>query len=336
LAGYLFLKKLLLIRTGGTIAMEVDCEQKSSTLGWSDVLLHEIPELNSLAELVVLQLMQEDSSNINHSHWTMMANTIWNHYYQYDGFVILHGTDTMAYTASALSFSLRNLNKPVILTGSQLPIAQMRSDARRNLINAIELATMEIPEVAICFNDYLYRGNRSTKMSIGDFDAFASPNYPPLAEVGIQIKLKSSMEHFSENPEFKGRFSDELLHIKLHPNLRPSFLDCINLNEIRAIVVEAFGSGNFPIHGDYSFLPFLERCAQKNIIVLIASQAPYDSVDLGIYEAGRMAKKLGALSACDMTVEASVTKLMHLMGNYTNPETIKKLLNESIAGEITL
>ena len=329
------MKKLLLVRTGGTIEMEVDRKDEAGTQDWSDVLLHQIPELASIAELEVIQLMQQDSSNMNALHWIQLVSTIQKHYTAYDGFVILHGTDTMAYTASALSFGLQQIAKPVILTGSQLPISRLRSDARRNLVNAIELATLDIPEVCICFNDFLYRGNRSTKMSIGDFDAFASPNYPPLAEIGIQINVQSSLSPQKQQPDFFQTFSDDLAHIKLYPNLRPEFLRCINLDDIRAVVIEAFGSGNFPIRGTYSLIPFLERCAKKNVLILIASQAPFDSVDLSIYKAGRIAKNLGAISAADMTVEACITKLMHLLALKNEPDSIKQKLTQSLAGEIT-
>lgn len=175
------MKKILLIQTGGTIAMnakgagvELDPER------WSKVLYEEIPELNEIAEIITFPLFFEDSSDLNSWHWVKLASCIDEKYDEFDGFVILHGTDTMAYSASALSFGLKNLGKPVIFTGSQLPMSTIRSDARRNLVNAIELATMDFKEVGICFNDALYRGNRATKLSIGDFDAFGTPNFSPL------------------------------------------------------------------------------------------------------------------------------------------------------------
>ena len=196
------MKKIMLIQTGGTIAMAFDQAENDSIHGWSDVISNEVPELKSIADIDMHHLFLEDSSNINHTHWSKLALLIKKYYGNYDGFIILHGTDTMAYTASALSFCLQNIQKPVILTGSQVPMAQLRSDARRNLVNAVEMATMDINEVAICFNDYLFRGNRSTKTSIGDFDAFTSPNYPPLAEIGISIEQKKKEKKTGGNPRW--------------------------------------------------------------------------------------------------------------------------------------
>lgn len=302
---------------------------------WTDVLYKEIPQLSEIAEIELKELFFEDSSDINRTHWSTLISFIGKHYEGYDGFVILHGTDTMAYTASALSFGLQHLKKPVILTGSQVPMSNIRSDARRNLINAIEMATLNIPEVAICFNDYIFRGNRATKTSIGDFDAFASPNYPPLAEIGLDIELNNARPHSGQSLKISTTFSDELFLLKLYPNLDPAFLDRIDLQGIRALVIEAFGSGNFPITGSYSLRPFLEKCIEQNITLAITSQTVYDAVALETYESGRKALKLGALSAKDMTTEATLTKMMYLLGNETSSENIKSLFQKNLAGELT-
>lgn len=154
---------------------------------WSDTLVERVPQLGELAQIQTLPLFFEDSSDLNHTHWVQLAECINSHYDEFDGFVVLHGTDTMAYTTSALSYAFQNLGKPVIFTGSQVPLSSIRSDARRNLINSIEMATSNLQEVAICFNDHVYRGNRATKLSIGDFDAFGSPNLDPLATIGLEI-----------------------------------------------------------------------------------------------------------------------------------------------------
>jgi len=330
------MKNILLLQTGGTIAMEIDESAYDDNNGWSDVLSREIPELSTLANIEVKELFLEDSSNINHHQWSRLSGEIILNYNQYDGFVILHGTDTMAYTASALSFCLQGLDKPVVLTGSQLPIAQLRSDARRNLINAIEMATLPIPEVCICFNDHLFRGNRSTKMSIGDFDAFASPNFPVLAEIGIHIERKHQPLPNTRQQFKTDCFCDDIVVLKIHPNLKDSFLRCIDLSKTRLVILETFGSGNFPLKGDYNLLPFLEACKEKDVLMLIASQAPYDSVDLKKYESGRAAKKLGAISARDMTIETCITKAMFLLNQHSEAGTITSLLNKNIAGEITI
>lgn len=330
------MKNILLLQTGGTIAMKSEPggpELDPDT--WSDLLHREIPELSEIARLEVDKVFFEDSSDVNRRHWKVLAEAIYERYDVYDGFVILHGTDTMAYTTSALSFALRDLSKPVIFTGSQVPMSQIRSDARRNLVNSVELATHPIPEIAIAFNDHLYRGNRSTKMSIGDFDAFASPNYPLLAEIGLDIKLSkhhirpASPGELQCNPVF-----DDALHvIRVHPNLHPRFLECIDLNSARAIIVEAFGSGNMPMKGDYNLMPFIEKCRDHGLHVIITSQAAYDAVDLTQYASGRAALQLGALSAGEMTMEATITKTMHLLATAGSEEEFRNLFTGDLAGE---
>lgn len=329
------MKKILLIQTGGTIAMNakgagVELDPDS----WSKVLYKEIPELSEIAEVTTFPLFFEDSSDLNASHWMQLAGCIEDKYEIYDGFVILHGTDTMAYSASELSFGLRNLGKPVIFTGSQLPMSTIRSDARRNLVNAIELATMDFKEVGICFNDALYRGNRATKMSIGDFDAFGSPNFSPLADIGIQIETRVSEQFGSGKFENKADYSDEVFVLTAHPNLNPQLLDGLNLNKIRAVILRAFGSGNFCVKGDKSLLPFLDKCRDAGVIVAIVSQADFDSVDLTQYTAGRAALKHGAISGNDLTLEAALTKLMFLLAHYDSKTDIEELFQRSIVGEL--
>ncbi|PWN07206.1 asparaginase [Rhodohalobacter mucosus] len=329
------MKNILLLQTGGTIAMHID--QGESELNpdrWGELLCREIPELEDIARIEIRKVFFEDSSDINHTHWATLCRTIADHYENYDGFVVLHGTDTMAYTASALSFGLQGLTKPVIMTGSQVPMSNIRSDARRNLVNAIELATHPIPEVAVCFNDHLFRGNRSTKMSIGDFDAFASPNFPPLAEIGIDIRLASNLIRLSESSlSCMPEFSDSVAVIKLHPSLKPDLLMSMDFSGLRAVIIEAFGSGNMPIKGLYNMLPFIELCRSKNIHVIITSQASHDSVDLSLYRSGREAQKLGAIGAGDMTMEAAVTKSMHLLSFALAENDFKLQFERSIAGE---
>ena len=303
---------------------------------WTDVLYREMPELSKIAEIDIQNAFFEDSSDINHYHWKELSEQIDQNFDAYDGFVILHGTDTMAYTASALSFALQGITKPVIMTGSQVPMSNIRSDARRNLINSIELATYEIHEVAICFNDHLYRGNRCTKMSIGDFDAFASPNYPPLAEVGIEIKISENLlKNHSNERTYHPNFDDAVQVIKIHPGLNPKLLEYIDLAETKAVILEAFGSGNIPSKGAYNLLPFVEKCLENNCHVLVTSQAAYDAVDLTHYASGKALKKLGAVSAGEMTIEATLTKTMHLLGRGLSKSEFIDTFQRSIAGERT-
>jgi len=276
----------------------------------------------------------EDSSDINLTHWTELSTIIDHAMDQYDGFVVLHGTDTMAYTASALSFALRNLKKPVILTGSQVPMSNIRSDARRNLVNAVELATCELNEVAICFNDHLYRGNRTTKMSINDFDAFTSPNYPALAEIGININISSKDRASGKEPyHIVPHFSDAIHFLKLYPSLNPELLEHINLKQIKAIIVEAYGIGNIPIKNRYNLLPFIEKCLNHDCHVIIASQVAYDSVDLSVYESGRILARMGCVSAGEMTLEATLTKTMHLISITESISDFNELFMKNLSGE---
>ncbi len=297
-------------------------------------LLHkEMPELSEIADVSTEQIFFEDSSDITPDHWQKLSHHIHRQYDTYDGFVVLHGTDTMAYTASALSFSLINVGKPIIFTGSQVPMSNIRSDAHRNVINSVELATHPVYDVAICFNDRLYRGNRCSKMSIGDFDAFSSPNYPVLAEVGIEIDLKHKYTK-PDNTLYCNPLFDNSIHvIKLYPGLNPAMLNCLDMARTKAVILEAFGSGNFPVENDYSLLPFIESCKTSGCQVIITSQAAYDSVDLNQYKSGRAAKSLGALSAGDMTMEATITKTMYLLGCGLADEDFKLQFEQNTAGE---
>ncbi len=302
---------------------------------WSGTLVDRVPELQELAEIQTFPLFFEDSSDLNSLHWKELALCIQSNYEKYDGFVILHGTDTMAYTASALSFALMNLAKPVVLTGSQVPLSSIRSDARRNLINSVEMATTDLQEVAICFNDHVYRGNRATKLSIGDFDAFGSPNFPLLAEIGLNIELNVEAKKLLPSFHVQPKFDNSLLVLTVFPSLNTDFLMRLDLSKLKALIVRSFGSGNFPMKGEFNLLPFLEKCAEHNVIVVFVSQADYDAVNLSKYPAGRKALEAGAISGADMTLEAALTKMMWLLGNYEDIEVIKKLYQKDLAGELT-
>jgi L-asparaginase len=329
-------KSVLILQTGGTIAMDI--QGNAHTLDpavWESLINDEIPELRQLANIDLIQVFSEDSSDVNHTHWQLLIETIADHYDQYDGFVILHGTDTMAYTASALSFGLQQLQKPVLLTGSQVPMKSIRSDARRNLVNAIEMATQEMNEVAICFNDHIFRGNRATKMSIGDFDAFASPNFPALAEIGLHMQHNFSWDIQNQSLKIYPDFDSNLFTVKVFPDLNPEWLQALPVASMNGVIIEAFGSGNVPTKGSASLLPFIERCAAEDTLVVITSQAAYDAVELDKYQNGRLIKDAGAISAFDMTYEAATTKLMHLFGRGLTLAQVKDQFHKSIAGEIT-
>jgi L-asparaginase len=335
---YDLMKRILIIQTGGTIAMQIkDSAGYTETSPHpSDFLESRIPELSGIAQIEIIDLFFKDSSDMNPADWITLAQTIHENYASFDGFVILHGTDTMAYTASALSFCLNNLGKPVILTGSQIPMAVIRSDASRNLINAIEMATMPLNEVAICFNDHIFRGNRSTKSSAGDFDAFSSPNHPPLADIGLNISLNYQITPSTVKFGITPGFDDRVFLIRLFPGLNPDHLMKLIGPDIRAIIIEAFGCGNFPGTGRHSLLPFFEKCLEQDILLVIGSQALQDAADLSKYESGQMAQSMGIISAGDMTTEASVTKMMYLLAMHDNHLAVRDLYNRAIAGEISV
>jgi L-asparaginase len=340
------MKYVLLIQTGGTIAMDITegSNPRLDAAKGNDIIYQKIPELSEIAQIETVCPFFADSSDVSHNEWALLIECIAEHYNAYDGFVILHGTDTMAYTSSALSFGLQNLGKPVIMTGSQVPMANLRSDARRNLINAIEMATLPLSEVGICFNDFIYRGNRSTKMSIGDFDAFASPNYPPLAEIGLDIKINNTQPRGagqaspaaqSEDLRFSTAFSTAVFLLKIYPGMQAEVLHALNLGSIRALIIESFGSGNFPLSGETELLSFFEKCIDAGILLIFTSQAAYDAVDLSKYESGRAAAERGAISAGDMTTEATLTKIMYLLEHCASTEELKNNIQTNIAGELT-
>lgn len=332
------MEKILLIQTGGTIVMRAGASQATRIdPNISDrILLESMPELSQIARIEILNLFSEDSSNIEIKHWKVMAETIKKYYADFDGFVILHGTDTMAYTASALSFCLNHLGKPVVMTGSQVPLMSIRSDARRNLVNAVEVATLHFNEVVICFNDKVFRGNRTTKMNIGDFDAFDSPNFEPLAKIGLSIETKFESFDTTAPFEISPDFNDDVFLLKIFPGLRPEMYSRLIDIHPGVVVIEGFGCGNIPVTGAKSMLPFLESCRDKGILVVMRSQADYDSVDLSKYESGRMARELGVIGAGDMTTEAAVAKMMYLLQNIEDSNDIPHQFTRPLAGEITV
>ncbi len=284
-----------------------------------------------------------DSSNIDPGVWVRMAGIIEERYDDFDGFVVLHGTDTMAYSASALSFMLENLNKPVIFTGSQLPIGLLRTDGKENLINAIEIAAAKdngaaaVPEVCIYFDNKLSRGNRTTKLSAEHFDAFNSPNYPFIAEVGLHLKYnRNHIALPKKNSKLivNKVFNTNVAILKLFPGITRNLVQAIiNTKGLKGLIIETFGSGNAPTY-DW-FLEELLRFIKKGGIILNVTQCHGGSVEMGLYETSRQMLSAGVVSGKDITSEASVTKLMYLLGKYTSREDVIKGLNRSLAGEIS-
>jgi L-asparaginase len=308
------------------------------------LILEHLPTLKNLAlELTVVSFERPiDSSNMMPEHWQVLGKIISQNYETHDGFVVLHGTDTMAYTASALSFMLDGLAKPVIFTGAQLPISEARSDARENLITALDLASARqdgrplVPEVCIYFDYELLRGNRSKKVESMQFDAFDSGNYPPLAKAGVKIDYNFSViRNIPAKAELNLRWKIDtnITVIKLFPGIPIPIIETVlHTPGLKALILETYGSGNAPT--SVPLLKALKAAIDKGIIVLNISQCPGGMVLQGKYETSRELQQIGVIGGADMTTEAALTKLMLLLGECGAEET-KRLLPRSLAGELT-
>jgi L-asparaginase len=337
-------RQVLIIYTGGTIGMVKD--HTSSALQAFDFtqILENIPELNQLGcEIETISFQNPiDSSNMDTTYYIGIAEIIEKNYETYDGFVVLTGSDTMAYVSSALSFMLENLQKPVIFTGSQLPIGYLRTDAKENLITSIEIASAYngeepiISEVCLYFEYKLYRANRTTKLSASQFEAFSSMNYPPLAESGVHLNFNQNLLLKSEHNELivRKNLVTDIVVLKLFPGIPPQMVESmLNIPNLKGVILETFGAGNAPTK-DW-FIDLLSEAINKGIHIVNVTQCAAGSVLMGHYETSRLLKEIGIIGGKDITTESAIAKMMYLLGVGLTKEEFVQYYQQSLRGEIT-
>lgn len=334
-------KRVLIINTGGTIGMKNTEKGYTPVPGFLREAMSQIADMHR-EDFPIWELYEMspllDSSNMSVEEWNAIARVIYDNYSCYDGFVVLHGTDTMAYTASALSFILGGLNKPIVLTGSQIPLSEIRSDGRDNLITSVLIAAQGVAkEVCLYFSGRLLRGNRAMKMSADQLVAFDSPNYPHLAEVGISIKYNTGAL-LQPKPKavisYRPFANVPIGVLKIFPGMQFGLFEEIMTEKLSGIVLETFGAGNIPMGGG-DLLPIIKKAFGAGSVITVCSQCPGGTVSLGAYETSSKLKSAGAVSGMDMTTEAAVAKLYHLFSEGLTKGQIKRLMEKDLAGELS-
>ncbi|WP_127846543.1 asparaginase [Psychroflexus aestuariivivens] len=338
------ISNILLIYTGGTIGMIKDPESGTLKAFNFNELLSNIPELKLLDHNISTTSFEEpiDSSDMNIQHYINLVEIIENNYEEYDGFVVLHGSDTMSYTASVISFMFENLTKPIIFTGSQLPIGDLRTDAKENLITSIQLAGFKrnhhplIQEVGLYFEYKLYRANRTTKINSEHFEAFESLNFPPLAESGVNLKINET-NLLKSNRRKKvivhKELSDDILIVKIFPGINRSTLEqLLGIKNLRGIILETFGSGNTKT--DDWFIDLLKETINRGVHIINVTQCIGGSVEMGKYATSEKLKEIGVISGKDITTEAAVGKMMYLLAKNLGPNVFKTIFETSLRGEM--
>jgi len=333
-------KRVYIAYTGGTIGMTLTKDGYSPTPGFLKIQMENILELKNglMPEYTINEYNPLlDSASMTPNKWVAIAQDIADNYHDYDGFVVLHGTDTMAYTASALSFMLEGLKKPVIITGSQIPICEIRNDARGNLITAILIAgNYNIPEVCLYFGDRLLRGNRTVKVSADQLNAFDSPNFAPLGTVGVDIKINWDLMHRNKKEKLTihGFAQHSIGTLRLFPGIRADVVENILKPPIEGLVLETYGVGNIPDQNE-ALIKVLQKANERGLVIVACTQSLQGTVDLSAYKAGSILEKIGVISGFDMTTEAALTKMYYLFSRGYNVDEIRKLMQINIVGELT-
>jgi len=337
---------ILLIYTGGTIGMVQDYKTGVLRAFNFNELLKHIPEINQLnCSIESISFKNPiDSSNMNPNNWVQIAEIIEENYENFDGFVVLHGSDTMSYTASAISFMFENLSKPIIFTGSQLPIGHLRTDAKENLITAIEIASLKedgksvIEEVCLYFEYKLYRANRTTKINAEHFEAFTSPNFPPLGESGVHLKFSKQLFITTNREkllEVRKHLNVNIVIVKIFPGITKRVVESIlSIKGLKGIILETYGSGNAPT--EKWFIKLLTKAIEKGVYIVNVTQCIGGSVFLGQYETSELLKKIGIISGNDITTESALAKLMYLLGEKIPKSEFKSVFETPLRGEMSL